>query len=76
VQYGFNVDGSVSVWQITASDDVPEMVFQGDLIGSQRRTLRVTYRRPDEDTLTSTTEFQYQGIFQPADNVTMRRTGP
>ena len=73
VGYSFNADGGIFVARISASADTPEMVFQGDVIGPRPRTLRITYRRRDEDTLTSTTEHQYQGIFQPADNATLRR---
>lgn len=73
VEYSFSSDGGIFVARVSASSDVPEMVFQGDMIGPRPRTLRITYRRRDEDTLTSTTEHQYQGIFQPADNTTLRR---
>lgn len=73
VQYSFNSDGGILVARVTASSEVPEMVFEGDLVGPRPRTLRLTYRRRDEDTLTSNTEVQYLGIFQPADNSTWRR---
>lgn len=73
VQYSFNSDGSIFIARVTASSDVPEMVFQGDVIGPRPRTLRITYRRRDENTLTSNTELQYLGIYQPADNSVLRK---
>ena len=64
----------LGLWRQGAfGSDAPEMVFEGDLIGPRPRTLRITYRRRDEDTLTSNTELQYLGIYQPADNSVLRR---
>lgn len=73
VQYGFSADGTILAARVSAAEGTPEMVFEGDMVGGTRRTLRITYRRPDDDTLTAVTEFQQQGMFQPAGNTTMRR---
>jgi hypothetical protein len=73
VQYSFSSDGSIFIARVSASNGVPEMVFDGDVIGPRPRTLRITYRRRDENTLTSNTELQYLGIYQPADNSVLRR---
>jgi hypothetical protein len=73
MQYGFSADGTLIAARVSVSGSEPVVVFEGDMVGRQRRTLRTTWRRHDADTLASLTEFQHLGIFQPAGNATLRR---
>jgi hypothetical protein len=72
VQYGFSADGAVGTFHFSAAG-APELVFEGEMLGGQRRSLRIRYQRRDEDTLSAITEFHQRGIFQPMTNSTMRR---
>jgi hypothetical protein len=72
VQYGFSADGTVGTFVFSAVG-APELVFEGEMLGGARRSLRVRYRLRDEDTLSAITEFHQRGIFQPMRNSTMRR---
>lgn len=79
-QFGFSADGSVAAMKIVPS--ASSVLFDGEMVtpapmasGPARRApMRITYARPDADTLSATTETQRQdGTWRRAGAVSLKR---
>lgn|GEM_PF-5916688 len=72
VQTGFSADGSVMTGKVRLAGE--EVIAEGEMVSPTRRTLlRVTYSRPDADTLSARTEMQRQGTWRSSGVGSFRR---
>ena len=73
VGYRFEADGLVCSSRVTSAEGARPIVMEGEQAGRQQRVVRNSYRAEDDGSLLITTEFQQQGIFQVAANMTLHR---
>ena len=72
-QIGFSADGSVGAMKITPGSGA--IVLEGEMATAARRVpMRITYSRPDADTLTTSTEMRRQdGTWRRAGTASLKR---
>jgi hypothetical protein len=72
MQWGFSADGAVITAMVRATAD--SVVTEGEMVSATRRTpVRITYSRPDADTLSTKTEMQRQGAWRSTGIGLLRR---
>jgi hypothetical protein len=72
MQWGFSADGAVITAIVRATAD--SVVTDGEMVSATRRTpVRVTYAKPDPDTLSTKTEMQRQGAWRSTGTGLLKR---
>jgi len=76
MQYGFSADGPVFTAKIKP-DAEGRVVFEGEMLaGSQRRRMRISYRRLSDNELETSTEMWRSGAYQSMGTGVMKRVKP